>query len=242
MDTLIEPGKATLITGGNAAGRSLLLRVAAGLEPAGARQNRAVIAGLGLTAPSRSAGRRKIGYLAPPGEEMFMGTTVAEELSFSLPGKETDSSTGAAWLKERFGDDFPPAEQNRSVWSLSEGQRRVLALASQAQGLPEVWVCDEPLVLLDGKNATYIDGFLLGETARGAAVLISMARGARLLGWINRVLVLSSGGGVLYSGPPDDVPREAADVLGWFHSSGGRLFSATSGDVVGNEQSTEGFA
>ena len=223
INWLIDSGDPALVTGGRSRLRSLLLRLMAGLEsPVHGRiefslQN-------GRHYPSVESGKIRAGYLPPPGEESFVGTTVEQELGYGLPDNKAETRRIAS-LEELFGVRFCSADR-RSVWALSDGERRLLILASQALTRPDVLFCDEPLALLDGEHSEAVCNFLAGETRRGAAVVVSAAEAGRLKNWVRTILVFSNRGGVLFQGKADNLPEEVAHKLDWYHPLAHKLAAA----------------
>ena len=223
IDWLIDSGTPALVTGGRSRERSLLLRLFAGFETPAAGQIEFIVQ-TGRKYPSAESGKIRAGYLPPPGEEAFVGTTVEQELGYSLPEKKLESRS-ITRLEERFGVSFSSAAR-RSVWALSDSERRLLVLASQALAGPDVWFCDEPLALLDGKHADAVFNFLAEETRRGITVLAAAAEPGRLLDWAERIFIFSKEGGVLFQGRTDSLPEEVAKELDWYHPLARKLSAA----------------
>lgn len=223
IDWLIDSGTAALVTGGRGRERSLLLRLFAGFKPPAAGQIGFIVQS-GRKYPSAESGKIRVGYLPPPGEEAFVGTTVEQELGYCLPEKKLESHR-LTRLEERFGVSFSSAAR-RSVWALSDSERRLLVLASQALASPDVWFCDEPLAMLDGKHADAVFNFLVEETRRGITVLAAAAEPGRLLDWAERIFIFSEKGGVLFQGRTDSLPEEVARELDWYHPLARKLSAA----------------
>ena len=208
----IEAGSIWVVTGGSQAGRTLLLRVLAGLErPAGGK----ILVSHGEGKPPERLHESGIGvaYLPPPGEETFTGTTVEEELLFYLESKNNleeklDSIT------ENFGFDFRSC-LGRSVWELSESQRHCLLLISQALTLPSIWVCDQPLALLDSRRARAVADFFRCEAKRGAAIIAALIEAEQVLDLAHKVLIIDERREVVYQGKTSSVPPDMAVRLGW---------------------------
>jgi len=208
----IDCGRVTALLGASRRYRTALLRALAGLErpdsgrvyvtdDAGAR-----LAGLhepGLT----------VAYLPAPGEEIFTGTTVAEELDF-YGSKATGPDDRLGVLEERIGFSFS-GSAGRSVWELSDSERRGLLLVSLALALPDFWVCEEPGEIFDGRREKGVRSFLRGEAARGAAVLLSFSDSGTASVWAEHLALLDSGGKLLYTGEPGGLTSEAAQSAGW---------------------------
>lgn len=208
----VEAGCIWAVTGGSQAGRTQLMRVLAGLEPpAGGKilvshQDGGPPQGL-------SESGTAVAYLPPPGDEAFTGTTVEEELLFYSAGKDTLAER-LDWIKENFGFDFRTCP-GRSVWELSESQRRCLLLSSQAVALPAVWVCDQPLAVLDSRRSSAAADLFRNEAKRGAAVILALKEAEQVLDLAHNVLIIGERREVIYQGRTSSVPPEVAIELEW---------------------------
>jgi biotin transport system ATP-binding protein len=153
--TLTE-GRIALV-GANGSGKSTLARLLNGLVTA--TTGRVVVDGLDV-AEDGAAVRRRVGFcFTDPAAQLVM-PTVAEDVALSLrrlvpkPGRRA----AALAVLERYG----LAElADRSVHTLSGGQRQLLALAGVLATDPEVVVADEPTTLLDLRNTREIGDLLL---------------------------------------------------------------------------------
>lgn len=208
----IEAGCIWVVTGGSEAGRTLLLRILAGLEcPAGGK----ILISHEEGKPAERLHKSGIGvaYLPPPGDEAFTGTTVEEELLFYLESKD-NLEKGLDSITEKFGFDYRSC-LGRSVWELSESQKRCLLLSSQALSQPSIWVCDQPLALLDSRRARAVADFFRSEAKRGAAVIASLIEAGQVLELAHKVLIIDERREVLYQGKTSGVPPDTAVRLGW---------------------------
>jgi biotin transport system ATP-binding protein len=153
--TLTE-GRIALV-GANGSGKSTLARLLNGLVTA--TTGRVVVDGLDV-AEDGAAVRRRVGFcFTDPAAQLVM-PTVAEDVALSLRRLVPKPERRAAALAvlERYG----LAElADRSVHTLSGGQRQLLALAGVLATDPEVVVADEPTTLLDLRNTREIGDLLL---------------------------------------------------------------------------------
>jgi len=201
------------VIGGRQSQRSRLLRSVAGLE--GSSAERTGFSDLrNSKGGSRAAGVTGAAYLPPPGEEIFVGTTVGEELEFysKMGGRGRDELLRI--LEQIALFDFIPLWL-RSVWELSAGERRMLLLAAQALAEPVVWVCDEPFELFDGKNAAKVCNLLRQDARNGAAVIVGSEEHGSILEFADYVLFLAQEEEPFYYGKVRDLPVKIAEALGW---------------------------
>ena len=142
--------------------------------------------------------------LPAPGAEIFVGTTVGEQLSFYGRGRRKSEIILAA-LDKKFAFGFSTMHE-RSVWELGEGERRCLLLVSQALAGPGSWIMHSPLERLDGARRSSMLEYIKECAARGGLVVAGTAQPAGLLGTRSSLLVLgASGRELIYQGD-----REAA--------------------------------
>ena len=193
-----EPGRVTVVVGGDGAGKSTCLRVLTG-----------------LVAPDSGTVRRppkeRIGYV-PATAGLYADLTVQENLDFTarayrLSGDERGrresrilDRTGLAGARTRLGGH------------LSGGMRRKLATGLALLHAPELLIIDEPTTGVDPVSRTELWRLIAGAAADGAAVVVSTtyvneaARGARV--------VLLEAGKVLASGSPEDILRAVPGTVG----------------------------
>jgi biotin transport system ATP-binding protein len=147
------------LVGGNGSGKSTLARLVNGLVTATTGQ--VLVDGLDV-AEEGAAVRRKVGFcFTDPAAQLVM-PTVVEDVALSLRRHVRDKDerrAAAVRVLEQYGlADLA----DRSVHSLSGGQRQLLALAGVLATRPDVLVADEPTTLLDLRNTRAIADLLLG--------------------------------------------------------------------------------
>ena len=147
------------LVGGNGSGKSTLARLVNGLVAATTGQ--VLVDGLDV-AEEGAAVRRKVGFcFTDPAAQLVM-PTVVEDVALSLRRQVRDKDerrAAAVRVLEQYGlADLA----DRSVHSLSGGQRQLLALAGVLATRPDVLVADEPTTLLDLRNTRAIADLLLG--------------------------------------------------------------------------------
>jgi len=195
--TLTEPRIALI--GANGSGKSTLARLVNGLVTP--RSGRVVVDGLDVTREGREVRRRVAFAFTDPTAQLVM-PTVIEDVSLSLrrthPDRD-DRTRAAQAVLDRYGlGDLA----DRSVHSLSGGQRQLLALAGVLATDPDVLVADEPTTLLD-----------LANTRKVADLLFSL-RQQLLLVTHDLDLAMRSDRAVLVDGgrvTADGAPREVVD-------------------------------
>ena len=182
----VEAGETLGVIGRNGAGRTTLLAILATLiRPT---SGRVTVDGLDL-ATQRTRIRRRIGYL-PQTLLLDEALTVREHLEFTLraragPGAgSSELESALAWT------DLPPAKR---LDRLTEGQRRILALAEALVHRPPVALLDEPLSQLDPVARLRVSERLLEHRRRGSTAILALSRIGDAQRLCSRLAVLDAG-------------------------------------------------
>lgn len=161
IDLQVERGEIVCVAGPNGSGKSTLAQVCAGLlVPSSGRllfdgrrvESRAELRGL----------RQRIGMVFQSPEDQLFAGTVTADIAFGprnhgLRGAELEKRVRSAATivdlsLERFGE--------RSPFSLSEGEKRRVALAGVLALEPDVLVLDEPFIGLDHDGREHLKAAL----------------------------------------------------------------------------------
>lgn len=131
-------------SGGSGAGKTLLLRAIADLEPHSGEMQ---LDGQCYTSFSGPEWRKKVAYL--PAESHWWFETAGQHFH-RLPSNETLKKVG-------FGNEVLDWEISR----LSTGEKQRLAVLRVLQNQPEVLLLDEPTASLDEKNIRAVEDLLM---------------------------------------------------------------------------------
>lgn len=181
--TLMLAEQRIAVIGANGSGKSTLARMLNGLvEPS---SGSVTVDGLD-TRRDGAAVRRRVGFVFTDPAAQLVMPTVAEDVALSLRRQHKDKKerhAAALRVLERFG-----LEQlaDRSVHTLSGGQRQLLAIAAVLATDPAVLVADEPTTLLDLANSRRIGDLLMGLPQQVILVTHDLELAARC----ERVLVV----------------------------------------------------
>ena len=147
------------LVGANGSGKSTLARLLNGLVIPTTGQ--VLVDGLDV-ATDGAAVRRKVAFCFTDPSAQLVMPTVVEDVALSLRRHHRDKRqrrTAALEVLEQYG---LAALADRSVHSLSGGQRQLLAIAGVLAADPDVLVADEPTTLLDLRNTRDIADLLFG--------------------------------------------------------------------------------
>jgi ABC-type iron transport system FetAB ATPase subunit len=182
IDLTIESGACTTLTGPSGAGKTLLLRALADLDP---HRGRVLLDDVDAAAVPAPEWRRWVAML--PAESQWWHDLVGPHFHSVLP--PLGSASRWASLREVNSRDrsvLPPHDEGRAIaalgfgsdvmtWEvrrLSTGERQRLAVVRLLANRPRALLLDEPTANLDERSTAAVEK-LLGDyrTASGAAVL-----------------------------------------------------------------------
>lgn len=174
----VDPGTVTAVVGANGSGKSTLLRLAAGvLEPSSGWRDR----------PGRSLYLLG-GHGARAAESAIAAVTSAAALAGTAPAGTARAQAVAALAVVGLGE-----RSNRSVRSLSSGERARVTLAVALACRADLICLDEPTAHLDETGAGVVPDVLVTLRGRGSAVLVATHDPERF-GWpVDAILRLDAG-------------------------------------------------
>jgi putative ABC transport system ATP-binding protein len=155
LELEISAGECLALTGASGAGKTILLRAIADLDPHGGDARLGDAACASMPAPEW---RRRVGYLPP--EPCWWRATVGEHFA----------AEARSALVERLG--FPEDAWSWQVGRLSSGETQRLALARLLEGEPRALLLDEPTAHLDDEWTHVVESIVSEyRTAHDAPVL-----------------------------------------------------------------------
>jgi putative ABC transport system ATP-binding protein len=151
----LAPGECVAVQGASGAGKTLLLRAIADLDPAAGR---VTLDGVERNAMSAPQWRRLVGYL--PAEPGWWAATIREHFSDWAKASPLITRLG---LPEDVGE-WP-------ISRLSTGERQRLALARALAVEPHALLLDEPTAALDPASIATVEAIIRERLDQGMCVL-----------------------------------------------------------------------
>ena len=155
VDLCLEAGKIAVVSGASGAGKSLLLRAIADLDPS---TGEVALEGRVRSAIAAPEWRRRVGFV--PAESGWWAPGVAAHFR---PAPDPGPTLKALGLPEAMG---------WQVARLSSGERQRLALARALQLAPKVLLLDEPTSALDPDSVAAAEKVIRAEATKGVAILL----------------------------------------------------------------------
>ena len=185
----VRPGEVVGIVGQNGAGKTTLTKLLGGLlRPASGTVS---VAGLDTRSVPVSRIAAHVATLFQNPDHQLCKDTVLDEVAFGpeLTGVAPDEARRRAReVVERFG---LPADE--APFSLSRGQRQMVALASVVVMEPEVVLLDEPTSGLDYRECMTVMETVRGMAERGSAVVMVCHDMEVVSDFAERVVVMADG-------------------------------------------------
>ncbi len=162
--------------------------------------------------------RRRLGVVFQFPEMHLFAATVEEEIAFGpqqqdLPPAEITQRVTLALHQVGLDDSFG----GRNPFTLSQGEKRRVALAGVLAMRPEMLVLDEPTASLDARGASEVRGLLRDWQAAGKTLVI-ISHDIDLIARLCPRLLILGEGRLIYDGPAASLwemagPESAQDML-----------------------------
>ncbi len=214
VDLSLERGSALGLFGLNGAGKSVTMKVVAGLVPA--RAGSVAFDGSDVTKlQPEDRMRAGMAYL-PQARQLFPRLTVEQNIRLGSVVLRKHDKARAAEVNEGLYERFPRLAERRRQFagSLSGGEQAMLAIARALAGDPQLLLIDEPSAGLAPAVIEEVFALLTGLRADGLTVLLveqNVTFGFRL---VDRAAIMQ-GGVVVYEGPVKELDtRKVATLLG----------------------------
>lgn len=197
VSAAIAPGECVLLCGASGCGKTTVTKLINGLIPAftpGCRlEGRVDVDGLDPGTTPMYELARKVGSVFQNPKSQFFNLDTDSELAFGLENEGRPPEE----IRRRVADTVEALHlqelQRRSIFSLSGGQKQLLAFGSVYAMGPEVFVLDEPTANLDQDAIARLHDQIAGLKRQGRTVVIAEHRLYFLTDLIDRALYLRDG-------------------------------------------------
>lgn len=204
----VREGEFFLLCGVSGGGKSTLLRhLKSVLTPYGTRSGRVLLDGKPLETWDARTQAQRIGFVLQQPDDQLVTDKVWHELAFGLESLGTDAQTMRLRVGEMASFFGIQTWFDRSVDTLSGGQKQLLNLASMMAMHPDLLVLDEPTGQLDPiAAAEFLHTVQRLNRELGVTVILSEHRLEDALPMADRAAVLEQGR-LTALGTPDEVAR-----------------------------------
>ena len=193
----ITPGECVLLCGASGCGKTTVTKLINGLIPAftsGCRmEGRVEVDGLDPGTTPMYELARKVGSVFQNPKSQFFNLDTDSELAFGLENEGRPPEG----IRKRVADTVDALHlqelQARNIFSLSGGQKQLLAFGSVYAMGPEIFVLDEPTANLDQDAIARLHDQIAGLKRQGRTVVIAEHRLYFLTDLIDRALYLRDG-------------------------------------------------
>jgi energy-coupling factor transport system ATP-binding protein len=210
VDLEIAHGERVLLLGPSGAGKSTLLAALAGLLPDDSGESEGTVEVDGLD-PRKA--RERIGILFQDPQTQLVMARSGDDVAFGLENRgvrEADIWPRVSDALDRVGFPYPIT---RPTAALSGGEAQRLALAGVLAMRPGLLLLDEPTANLDPAGAALVREAIVRSGVSDTTLIIVEHRVSEALPLVDRVVVLSPGGGVRADGAPEVVFAAYGDQL-----------------------------
>jgi len=195
LNFVAAPGQLICVLGTNGVGKTLLLHTLAGLRAAARGQ--ITLCGAELDNLPRKTIAQRLGLLLQLHADAFPLTVLETALTghFAHTGYRgwNRSAHRAAALAALAAVDLSGFEE-RSITTLSGGERERLAIATLLVQNPQVWLLDEPANHLDPRHQLAVFELLRRQADAGRSVIASVHNPALAMRYADAVLLLFGAG------------------------------------------------
>ncbi len=206
----VARGDCIVISGANGSGKSVLMRLIAGLDRP---TSGTVTVGLSDGKPAR------VGLVFQDADAQILGDTPAEDVEFGPRNLGIDKKNSAAIAIRMLERTGLAGKENVPARSLSGGEKRRLAVAGVLAMDASLIIFDEPFANLDWPGVVQVNDILARLKADGKTLIILTHELEKVLSLANRLMVLYQGE-LVFDGTPEaalteNTDRSPGQLEGW---------------------------
>lgn len=196
VDLAIDAGKCVLLCGGSGCGKTTVTRLANGLAPSffpGELVGRVLIDGTDCAHMESWEVAERVGSVFQNPRTQFFNVDSTGEVAFSLESMAWPEEAIRARTHDTIAELGLSHLADRSIFSLSGGEKQRIAYASVWAPHPRNLVLDEPTSNLDMDAIADLRTYLLDAKEKGTAILITEHRLWWLVDVVDEVVFMESG-------------------------------------------------
>jgi len=205
----VENGESVALMGENGAGKTTLIKHFNGLLLP--TSGRVLVDGVDTRHAHTTDLARKVGLVFQNPYQQLFAQTVAEEIMLGLQPDADAPSDIQARVQHLLATLHLQGLEERHPLSLSEGERKRLALAAVLATDPSILVLDEPTLGQDGREKASLEALVLRVQSQGKSIIIA-THDIDFACSCRQRIVLMNKGHVLADGPAYEIVRRA-DLL-----------------------------
>ena len=197
INLAVNDGEFVLLCGESGCGKTTLTRLVNGLIPHFVKDveidGTVTVEGLDIAKSPMYKIAESVGSVFQNPKTQFFNTDSSAEIAFGLENIGTDRDSMHKRVAKTISDLDIETLANRSIFSMSGGEKQLLAFASVYAMNPQVYVLDEPSANLDHEAMGKLRRILEIVKKGGHTVLIAEHRLSYLSGLADRIIYLKAG-------------------------------------------------
>ena len=204
------------ITGPAGSGKSTLTYAVNGIIPhcyPGDFYGSVTVDGLDTVEASLTDVSRLVGSVCQDIDSQMVATVVEDEILYGLENFAVPRGEIPARVDEALAAMGIADLRERTIDSLSGGQKQKVAVASVVALKPRVLVLDEPTAELDPASSVAVFELLARYARENGTTVIVVEQKIALLSDYADLLVIVDGGSIRYAGTPDEVLAHSDELL-----------------------------
>ena len=205
VDLDIHEGECLLVAGANGSGKTLLMRMLAGLmEPT---EGEILFKGKALGECGKLL-RRSVGLVFQDADAQILGETVEEDIRFGPENLKLPEGEIEKRLEETLAGLELAEKRGFSSRSLSGGEKRRLAVAGVLAMDARIIIFDEPYANMDYQGVVQVNGLIKKLLAVGKTIILLTHEIEKCLSLADRFIVLFKGKKVFDGGVEEALLQE----------------------------------